>query len=67
MEFWVLHRPSRDTLGHTPELQVFCQSAIDGAQNDHASKVHAVLSNKEARFPNSETESLSPGLGSYKG
>ncbi|CAE7353892.1 Lmf1, partial [Symbiodinium sp. CCMP2456] len=26
---------------------VFCQSAIDGAQNDHASKVHAILSNKE--------------------
>ena len=28
-------------------LEVFCQSAIDGAQNDHASKVHAILSNKE--------------------
>lgn len=26
---------------------VFCQSAIDGAQNDHASKVHAILANKE--------------------
>lgn len=29
---------------------VFCQSAIDGAQNDHASKVHAVLANKEAHL-----------------
>lgn len=27
-------------------FQVFCQSAIDGAQNDHASKVHAILANK---------------------
>ena len=26
--------------------QVFCQSAIEGAQNDHASKVHAILANK---------------------
>lgn len=30
--------------------QVFCQSAIDGAQNDHASKVHAILANKEAHL-----------------
>ncbi|CAE7195024.1 unnamed protein product, partial [Symbiodinium pilosum] len=29
---------------------VFCQSAIDGAQNDHASKVHAILANKEAHL-----------------
>lgn len=27
--------------------EVFCQSAIEGAQNDHASKVHAILANKE--------------------
>ena len=26
--------------------QVFCQSAIEGAQNDHASRVHAILANK---------------------
>ena len=29
---------------------VFCQSAIDGAQNDHASKVHAVLANKQVHL-----------------
>lgn len=29
---------------------VFCQSAIEGAQNDHASKVHAILANKEAHL-----------------
>ncbi|CAJ1365402.1 unnamed protein product [Effrenium voratum] len=27
---------------------VFCQSAIDSAQNDHANVVHAMLANKEA-------------------
>ncbi|CAJ1404753.1 unnamed protein product [Effrenium voratum] len=29
---------------------VFCQSAIDGAQNDHATKVHSILAHKEAHL-----------------
>lgn len=28
---------------------VFCQAAVESAQNDHAAMVHAVLKNKKAR------------------
>lgn len=66
VETFFVFFPSEHTLPYSPPLlasqaftyfavlnvltAVFCQSAIDGAQNDHASKVHAVLANKEAHL-----------------
>lgn len=43
---------------------VFCQSAIDSAQNDHANIVHAMLANKEAHIE--KISSLFSQLGAEK-